>query len=629
MNSNGGAQAPPTHPCGAPGSSREPDYDVIVVGSGFGGSVAALRLVEKGYRVAVLEAGRRFADTDFPKTTWDLRRYLFAPRLGCFGIQRINVLRDVIVLGGAGVGGGSLVYGNTLYRPRSDAFYRDPQWAGITDWRAELEPHYDTASRMLGVTTNPTVTPADTVMEAVAAEMGVSDSYGPTDVGVFFGADGGLPGVTVPDPYFGGAGPERTGCRQCGACMTGCRHDAKNSLTKNYLYLAERRGVTIIERTTVRRLQPTDSGWEVVVAPTGRGDRRARSLTAAHVVLAAGTWGTQQLLHQGSADGALPNLSPRLGQLTRTNSEAICAATRRLGSPDERDFREGVAITSSIHPDEHTHVEPCRFGRGAQFMSLISTVMTDGGGDRPRWMSWIANAVRHPGHLVSHIVGARSWSKRTIITLVMQTEDNSLTLRARRRPFSRRVTLASEPGEGTPSPRWLPVANETTRRLAARIDGHPHSSFADIFDVPMTAHFLGGAVIGAGPSTGVIDAYQRVFGYDTLHVLDGAAISANLGVNPSLTITAQAERAMSMWPNRWEPDPRPAQNEAYRRVDPVAPRDPAVTRFGPHRPGARRPVDVPTPRRRDGLQDASRAGSQGSHAGSQGPSLPPVAASVG
>ncbi|GAB95176.1 cholesterol oxidase [Kineosphaera limosa] len=588
----------------ASGSGRDADdpqeWDVIVVGSGFGGSVAALRLVEKGYRVAVLEAGRRFGDSDFPRTSWDLRRYVFAPALGLQGIQRFSLLRDVIVLAGAGVGGGSLVYGNTLYRPHGRAFYDDPQWGHITDWAGELAPHYDTAATMLGVTINPARTPIDTVLETVAEEMGVGPTFAPSQVGVFFGVDGGLPGVTVPDPFFGGAGPPRAGCLQCGACMTGCRYNAKNTLDKNYLYLAEQGGAVVFERTLVRRLRQlprSGGGWEVFVTATTadplRRRRSGRTLRARHVVLAAGTWGTQQLLHQGVADRALPHLSPRLGELTRTNSEAICGATRRLRSHDERDFRQGVAITSSMYPDANTHVEACRYGRGAQSIALLSTVMIDGAAPHRRWLAWLRAVGAAPLQLVSNFLGPRSWSQRSIITLVMQTVDNSITIRARRRWFAHGVTLTSTAPRGAPSPRWLPVANDVSRRIAALIDGHPRSSVADIFDVPMTAHFLGGAVIGETPQTGVIDPYHRVHGYPSLHVVDGAAISANLGVNPSLTIAAQAERAFSLWPNLGQADPRPAPGQPYRRMPAVPALRPAVIRFGPQPSVPRVDLDQP------------------------------------
>ena len=331
-----------------PRTSADFDYDVLVVGSGFGGSVTALRLTEKGYRVGVLEAGRRFEDDEFAKTSWDVRRFLFAPRLGCFGIQRIRLLRDVVVLAGAGVGGGSLVYANTLYEPKSDAFYKDPQWAHITDWKGELAPYYDQAKRMLGVVENPTVTASDEIMKAVADEMGVGHTYRPTPIGVCFGAGGAKqPGAPVPDPYFGGAGPERRGCIECGECMTGCRHNAKNTLLKNYLHLAEKSGATVIERTTVDAVRPRPAGgYDVVTHRSGRSARRTTTISAEHVVLAAGTWGTQELLHGAVRSGDLPHLSERLGYLTRTNSEALCASSTKMRNKDEYDFHHGVAITS-------------------------------------------------------------------------------------------------------------------------------------------------------------------------------------------------------------------------------------------------------------------------------------------
>jgi cholesterol oxidase len=336
------------------------DYDVIVVGSGFGGSVAAFRLTEKGYRVAVIEAGRRFTDDEFAKTSWDLRRYLWAPRFGCYGIQRIHMLSDVMVLAGAGVGGGSLVYANTLYRPLKP-FYADKQWAHITDWESELAPHYDQASRMLGVVTNPTITPSDVVMRDVAEDMGVAGSFRPAPVGVYFGK----PGQKAVDPYFGGAGPERTGCTECGSCMTGCRVGAKNTLVKNYLYLAEQAGSKVIPLTTVTSVRPCGDSFEVDVRKTGTTSRKFRhTLTAGRVVLAAGTWGTQKLLHEMRDSKTLPKLSARLGELTRTNSETIVGAGRTRVDP-EWNFSRGVAITSSIHPDENTHIDRCGTARAA------------------------------------------------------------------------------------------------------------------------------------------------------------------------------------------------------------------------------------------------------------------------
>jgi cholesterol oxidase len=545
-----------------------PDYDVIVVGSGFGGSVAALRLTEKGYRVAVIEAGRRFADDEFAKTSWDLRRYLWAPAVGCFGIQRIHLLRDVMVLAGAGVGGGSLVYANTLYRPL-EPFYADKQWAHITDWRAELAPHYDQASRMLGVVTNPTVTPSDEVMQKVAADMGVADSYHPTPVGVYFGK----PGETVEDPFFGGAGPSRTGCTECGSCMTGCRVGAKNTLMKNYLYLAEQGGAKIIPMTTVTGVtQQPDGSFEVAIRKTGK--RFRHTLSAQQVVLAAGTGGTQQLLHRMRANGNLARLSPRLGELTRTNSEAIIGAGR-FSVDASRDFSRGVAITSSIHPDANTHIEPVRYGKGSNAMSLLQTIATDGASPVPRWKQALRFMTRHPVQTARLLNGYR-WSERTVILLVMQSLDNSITTYV-----DKRGKYTSKQGHGEPNPSFIPAGFEATELTAKHIGGIAGGTWGEIFDVPLTAHFIGGCPISEDATNGVIDPYHRVHNYPGLSVVDGAAITANLGVNPSLTITAQAERAFSFWPNKGAPDPRPAQGSEYRRLDPVAPVTPAVPASAP------------------------------------------------
>ncbi|MET7967968.1 GMC family oxidoreductase [Micromonospora sp. NPDC005305] len=563
-------------------------YDVVVIGSGFGGSVTALRLAEKGYTVGVLEAGRRFADDEFPRTSWRASRFLWAPKLGCYGLQRITLLRSadrkagggVLVLAGAGVGGGSLVYANTLYEPL-DAFYADPQWRDITDWRDELARHYDQAKRMLGVTTYPIHTGADRAMRAVAERMGVGHTFHSTPVGVHIGR----PGERVPDPYFGGVGPDRTGCSHCGSCMTGCRHGAKNTLVKNYLWLAERLGAQVHPLTTVTAVRPAaEGGYAVHTERTGAWVRKRRQVIHAdQVVFAAGALGTQRLLHEMKATGALPHLSPRLGELTRTNSEAILGASVGSGQARRRglDFTEGVAITSSFHPDPQTHIEPVRYGKGSNAMGLLQSLLVDGGPHRVR--RWLGSIVRQPG-LAARMLSVRGWSERTVIALVMQSVDNSLTTRYRRGRFGRR--LVTGPGHGAPNPTWIPAGNEAVRLLAEEIDGTPGGAVTEPFNIPMTAHILGGAVIGDSPERGVIDPYHRVHGHPGLHVVDGAAVSANLGVNPSLTITAQAERAMSFWPNRGEGDPRPPLGAPYRRLAPVAPKQPAVPA---HAPAALRP----------------------------------------
>jgi cholesterol oxidase len=558
------------------------DYDVLIVGSGFGGSVTALRLTEKGYRVGVLEAGARFADDDFATTSFDTRRFLFRPEIGCFGIQRIDLLRDCLILSGAGVGGGSLVYANTLYEPLP-AFYDDPQWRDIADWRAELAPYYDQAKRMLGVVENPVHTPSDEVMQQVAEEMGVGETFHPTPVGVFFGGPGQQPEESVADPFFGGAGPDRNPCRNCGECMTGCRHNAKNTLVKNYLHLAEAAGAEILPLTTVTRVAPrTTGGYAVHVRPTttlaGRRRGQGRVLTADQVVLAASALGTQRLLHAMKDEGSLPRLSARLGHLARTNSESILGA---VGAADpSADFSQGVAITSSFHPDEDTHIEPVRYGKGSNVMALLQTVLTDGDLPEPRWRTWTREMWRQRRELLG-FYDFQHWSERGIIALVMQSRDNSIITFTKRSKATGRRVLTSRQGHGEPNPTWIPAANRAARIMARIIGGRPGGTIGEPFNRPLTAHFIGGCAIGADAESGVIDGWQRVFGHDGLHVVDGSALSANLGVNPSLTITAQAERAMSFWPNRGEPDPRPALGEPYVPVEPVSPRSPAVPADAP------------------------------------------------
>jgi cholesterol oxidase len=559
------------------GVPDQDDYDVIVIGSGFGGSVTALRLTEKGYRVGVLEAGQRFGEHNTPKTSWDVRNFVWAPKLGCKGMQRIHVLKDVVILAGAGVGGGSLNYANTLYEPL-EPFYSDPQWAHITDWRSELAPFYAQAKKMLGVVTNPSMTKSDIEMKRLAEQFSKADTFHMTPVGVFFGRDGKQePGTTVADPFFGGVGPDRTGCIECGECMTGCRHGAKNTLNTNYLALAERAGAEVHPLTTVTGVRSVGDGYAVDAVPTGRWFAKGsgRTFTAKQVVFSAGTYNTQKLLHRFQ-ETTLPNISPRLGYLTRTNSEALLGA---FSKDRKADFTDGVAITSSWHPDEHTHIEPVRYGKGSNAMGLLTTALTDGGSPPKRIQEWLGVAMRNPT-LIFRTVFPRRWSERIIILLVMQSLNNSITVLRKKSRFGK-TKLTSTHGIGEPNPTWIPLANQAARQLADNIGGLPGGAYGDLFNIPMTAHFIGGCAIGDSAETGVIDPYHRMYGHPGLHVVDGSALSANLGVNPSLSITAQAERAMSLWPNYGEDDQRPPLGAPYQRLDPIAPIKPVVPASAP------------------------------------------------
>jgi len=549
-------------------SGHNQDFDVVVIGSGFGGSVAALRLTEKGYRVAVLEAGRRFKDKDFPKTSWRLSKFLFMPRLGMRGIQRIHALPDVLVLAGAGVGGGSLVYANTLYQP-SDEYFNDKQWRDITDWKLELTPWYDQASRMLGVAQNPYFSPSDQAMKEAAEAMGVGHTFKMAPLGVHFGTG---PGVIEKDPYFGGVGPDRHGCQQCGGCMTGCRFNAKNTLPKNYLGLAEKAGAQVFPETTVEKIELlSNGGWKVTARKSSAWFAGKRTFTAGEVVVAAGTYNTQKLLHRMKDSDVLPKLSPALGKLSRTNSEALTGAI--MPHSNDIDFSKGAAITSSFFPDEHTHIEPVRYGKGSNFMGLLQTIMTDGEKAGERRAMWFKTLLRHPQMLV-RIFDVRRWSERSVIALVMQNVDSALTVKGKRGILGWRLT--SKNNSDKPNATYIPAANEVVRKIANKYGGTPGGHIGDLIGAPFTAHFVGGCVIGKNESEGVIDAYHRVWNYPTLHVVDGSSVTANLGVNPSLTITAQAERAFSFWPNKGEADSRPVQTAGYQRINAVAPLKPFV-----------------------------------------------------
>jgi cholesterol oxidase len=523
------------------------DYDWIVIGSGFGGSVSALRLAEKGYSVAVLECGRRYRDEDFAESAWNLRRYFWMPRLGLRGIFRMTAFKDVFIVSGSGVGGGSLGYANTLYRARP-AFFGDSQWAGLAEWESELRPHYETAERMLGVTTYEGTGPADELLREYADQIGVADTFKPTRVGAFFGE----PGVEVDDPYFGGEGPRRSGCVHCGRCMIGCRYGAKNTLVKNYLWFAEKLGVEVMPERMVTDVRPAGAadggdGYEVTSRRSGAwlSRRRERTLTARGVVFAAGALGTNQLLADAKHRGSLPRLSDRIGDVVRSNSESIQAVT---APDDERDFANSVAITSSIYPDPDTHVEVVTYGHGGDLMSRLFTPATSAGTRVTRPLKWIGAMLRHPIRAL-RLLWPFGWSRRTVILLVMQTTDAAMRFVAKRRLLSRRVKLQTEQDPERPNPTYIPAAAEAAEWFAAQTGGVAQSGITEAaLNIPTTAHILGGAVIGADPEHGVVDAANRVFGYENLLVCDGAAIPANPGVNPSLTITALAEHAMARVP---------------------------------------------------------------------------------
>jgi cholesterol oxidase len=520
------------------------DYDFLVIGSGFGGAVSALRLSEKGWGVGVLEMGRRWGPADFPKTNWNVRKYLWLPALGLHGIQKMTVLQHVIVLHGVGVGGGSLVYANTLVTPPERVF-RDARWPAGTDWQRKLAPHYATARRMLGATISPRVFAADELLrDVVQEETGRGATFRRHEVGVYFGE----PGVAAPDPFFGGEGPERAGCTFCGACMTGCKHNAKNTLDRNYLFLAERRGTIVHAETLVTELRPTAGGWEVdTVCSTSRLARRPRTFRARGVVLAAGALGTTKLLLHCKASGSLPRLSAQLGNFVRTNSEQLVGATAK---DDRIDFSQGIAITSGVDADEHTHMEIVRYGKGQDFMGTLTTFLTPHRPPRPRWLVWLGKLLRHPlAHL--RLMAARNWAARTAIVLVMQPIESFMRLRLGRRLGVE--SLRSEIAEGSRPPSFIPLGNRVAERIAQRIDGIPGSLLLEVLgNRSSTAHILGGAVMAASPDEGVCDERGRVFGYEGLYVADGAAVPVNLGVNPALTITALAEHVMAGVPVKGE-----------------------------------------------------------------------------
>lgn len=551
----------------SPGSSTSPQqnstredaggpqavFDFIVIGSGFGGSVSAMRLAEKGYRILVLERGKRFRDEDFADTNWKVWKYLWAPALRCFGILQVSPFRHMWVLHGSGVGGGSLGYANVLMQP-SEALFDHPAWRHLADWKSVLAPHYATARRMLGVTPNPHTTPADDVLQDIARRLGRGETFRPTEVGVYFGKGGEPPGSATPDPYFAGQGPPRHTCNDCGGCMVGCRHGAKNTLVKNYLYFAEKWGAEIRPECEVVDVRPVHGDarqgrYEILYRSSTHPFRKVQRVRARQVIFAAGALGTLRLLFRcREITRSLPLLSACLGDQVRTNSESLLGASSRSSLPD---YSKGVAITSIFHADAVTTVEPVRYPDGSSLMRFLAAPLVEGGDWWKRWVRALGWVLRHPRDAMRMYLSP-GWARHATILLVMQTEDNRLRLRLGRNLFTGlRRGLVTRPDEGSSITTSMPIGHRVTREFAHTIGGFPMGAVNETYlGTPITAHILGGCPFGRHAAEGVIGLDCQIHHYPGLYVVDGSIVPANPGVNPSLTITALAEYAMSQVPPR-------------------------------------------------------------------------------
>lgn len=520
-------------------------YDFVIVGSGFGGSVSAMRLAEKGYSVLVLERGKRFEDKDFPKTNWNLPKFLWLPALRCFGIFQMTFLNGQLALHGSGVGGGSLCYANVLMEP-DERLFQSPAWHHLADWKALLKPHYQTARCMLGVTRNPKLWFADEKMKEIAEELGKGNTFRPTDVGVFFG-ESGQEEQLVPDPFFGGEGPARAGCNHCGGCMVGCRYNAKNTLMKNYLYFAEKNGAQIIPEVTVTDIRPQtteDSRYAIVFKSTTNPFARKQTVRSRNVIVAAGALGTLKLLfHCRDVTKSLPRISHRLGDNVRTNNENIMGVTSR---DRHTDHSKGIAISSIFQADDITRIEPVRYPDGSSFIRVLTAPHVRGDSPVIRFLKTLWEVIRHPIDFL-YAKFFSNWARYTTILLVMQVEENLTHIRLGRNLFTLfRKGLVLKPDANNPPPKQIPIGNYVTRRLAQKANGIPQAAFTDsLFNFPTTAHLMGGVPFGRNDHEGVIDLDFQVFNYPGLYVVDGSVMPANPGVNPSLTITALAEYAMS------------------------------------------------------------------------------------
>lgn len=516
------------------------DYDYIIIGSGFGGSVSALRLSEKGYKVLVIEKGKWYKAKDFPKTNWQLKKWLWMPFLGFKGIMQLTIFRHISILSGTGVGGGSLVYANTLPIPKT-AFYNTGSWANLEDWKNTLKPYYKKASEMLGATKNPVLFDGDKALKKLAETQGILDKFEQPNVAVFFGE----PNKEVPDPYFNGNGPKRSGCNFCGGCMTGCRYNAKNTLDKNYLYLAQKNGAKIIAETEVYQVKPIDNaigktGYAIYTKSSTKFIKTKKVITTKGVIFSAGVLGTLKLLLKQKKK-TLPLLSEKLGTDIRTNNETLVS----VSSLDKNiDLSKGIAIGSLLHTDANSHLEVCRYSKGSGFWKLLHLPYATGVNPIIRLVNMFLQTIKNPWYYFK-IYWINNWSKKTVVLLFMQSLDSTLKFK---RSYFGWLTTTVNTGK-KPSPN-IPESIKLTKEYAKIVNGKPTSFLLEaIAGIPSTAHILGGAVMGKNTKEGVINKNNEVFGYTNMYVIDGAMISANPGVNPSLSITAIAERAMDKIPN--------------------------------------------------------------------------------
>ena len=515
-------------------------FDYIVIGSGFGGSVSAMRLSEKGYSVLVIEKGKRFHTKDFPKSDWNLKKFLWVPKLKWFGFQKLTFFKQVTILSGVGVGGGSIVYGNTHMFP-PDAFFNNPVWAHIKNWKTVLSPYYDLARHMLGTIPLTNLKEEDLLLKEVAQDMGAATTFSGVNVGVYFGDKD-----NETDPYFDGKGPVRSGCQECAGCMVGCRYNAKNTLDKNYLYFAEHYGAQIIEQSFVDKIEYFNNEYIIHTTKSGSWFRKnKKTFRSKGLIISAGVLGTMDLLlKQKYKYKTLRDISDQLGENVLTNSESLCGVSNA-----DRKLNNGIAISSYFNPDAHTHIEVVKYNDTSGAMGKLATLAVGQGSGIMRLIKWFLTVLSHPIKFIRLTFTFKNWGKKSIIFLVMQSLDNSMRMIWKKGVFGSSLSIKNDKDSKVPA--YIPIGQEVMNRYAKKVNGIAQNAWPEILlDMPMTAHILGGCPMGKTIKQGVVNEFFEVHGYNNMYILDGSIIPCNLGVNPSLSITALSEYAMSQIPDK-------------------------------------------------------------------------------